>query len=747
MQEIFLGGEAPSLPVVRQWITPTRKVFNAYGPSEATVAVTVAEMDPNEEPTLGDVIPGVTLVLVDEDMQEAELGEIMIAGPCLAAGYMGNPELTAKKFIEWHGERFYRTGDRAKRTDRGLVWAGRVDRLVKNRGFLVNLESEVEPALSRFSPVRAAAAFIWRNKLIGCVQPEDVPLDELRAYMKKNFDHFIVPDELLAMKTFPLTTNSKVNLDAIHAQLDGRTSDDELLPVEQDMSAYDILRFAFSSVLHVSMKGLGEDSSFMKLGGNSLTAIKLSQLLRKHGYQVSIAYILKADTINHIKNGLKREDESLAQGTDQAPDSRSVPMTDMQKVMVSQSQKDISRNCILLRLKYRGPNAPSPSELHDACTKVLSRHSIFKTQFDLATWTQSSLGKINLSWKEVIADEPEYESTITSHEDQVWSELEAGAALSLDIPYCNMTCISVPDRKAVAIIWQVHHVLTDGFSNGLILQDLGKVLSGVQEQSAAPRYGDFALFYQQYKRDNFDRAVQHWTQMLEPLITATPLAIPAPKAPAKSSALVHIQRFPTAVNKQTLDAAVHALGVSPATLVFAAWALALRKTTDSSIVSFSLSLSGRLLPWPSAPFLAGSMNVRAPFCTSVLGDTGIHGWLGKLHAELVDVSELQNLCASLPEDVLSPEDATVYFNTMAQSFIGMDAPSDDWEIRDMQRPWVPLVWQVYADRQEIVCALEIDTELVDLTWAQKIGAVAVRMLEELVVAKPGAIIMELLQKD
>ncbi|KAI1380470.1 putative nonribosomal peptide synthase [Hypoxylon crocopeplum] len=745
VQEIYLGGEAPSLPVVRQWITRNRKVYNAYGPSEATVAVTVTAMDPNEEPILGTVIPGVKLVLVDENMEEAEIGEIMIAGPCLATGYINNPELTALRFINWGGDRFYRTGDRARRTEKGLVWAGRVDRLVKNRGFLVNLESEVEPALLRYEGIRAATAFIWRAKMIACVQPGDINADELRAYMKQNFDHFIVPDEFLAMDSFPLTTNSKVDWNALRTQLDERINGSEdMSEMGEDASAYDIIRLGFSSILLVPMRDLDRDSSFTKLGGNSLTAIKLSQFLLKRGYYIHIPQILKADTIATIEAVMKHDTEPSTLEDNQVLDSDPVPMTDMQKVLIQQSQEHISRNSIVLRLKYIKSPIPSPSELQNAFVKALSRHSIFKTQFDLTTWTQSNLDELNLEWNEMVVEQSDFDDAIRIHEDQALRQIKDNTPLNLEVPYSCMTCISVPDRKAIAVIWQVHHILTDGFTNGMLLQDVGKALAG-ETLPPAPRCRDFALFFQQYKRENLDRALKHWKQMLKPLRDATPLTIVPPSASLTSPEYLHTKHFPTGLDKPVLDAAVRSLGISSSTFPYAAWCLVLSKLTGSEVVSFTLSLSGRMLPWPSAPFLAGAMFTRAPLCMRIPKDADVHAWLAVMHAEVLDISEMQSLSSALPPDVISPEDYNANFKSTVQSFIGMDAPSEDWEVRDQQPPPLPLIWQVYEYRGKISSSLEIDQTLADLDWAESVGTVAVRMLERLVHAGPGVKVGELLE--
>jgi acyl-CoA synthetase (AMP-forming)/AMP-acid ligase II len=209
VRSIILGSEAANFEVARKWITPTRKVIHTYGPSEATINIAYGEIPEGTEPDMGVLNPGVEVFLVDENLHECDCGEILIGGPCVGAGYLNNPELTAKKFIDWNGKRVYRTGDLARRTKSGLSWVGRADWIVKNRGFLVNLETEVEAGMLRFSEIRAASAFVWRGKLMGFVQPATVNLEELRRFMKASFDPFVIPDEITALDLFPLTAHGR----------------------------------------------------------------------------------------------------------------------------------------------------------------------------------------------------------------------------------------------------------------------------------------------------------------------------------------------------------------------------------------------------------------------------------------------------------------------------------------------------------------------------------------------------------
>ncbi|KAI0817429.1 putative nonribosomal peptide synthase [Xylaria sp. FL0064] len=743
IEEIFLGGEAPNMAVVRQWITPTRQVYNAYGPSEATVAVTVTRMDPNEEPILGEVIPGVRLVLVNEEMEEAEVGEIMIAGPCLATGYINNPEVTAKKFIQWKGERFYRTGDRAKRTHRGLEWAGRVDSLVKNRGFLVNLESEVEPALLRFGSVRVATAFIWRTKMIGCVQPADVNTDELRKFMCASFDHFIVPDELLAMDQFPLTANGKVDSNALRAQLDSRMACNESrTDLNGVTSAYDTVRLGFANVLFVPLGDLDESSSFTKLGGNSLIAIRLSQYLLKRNFPVSIQDIIKSDTIGNIRDRAEAN-TSLSQLIDTPDSSKSVPMTDMQRHMLSESQKDISKNCVIFRMRYTGSPIPLVTELRDSWMKVLSHHDIFQIRFDLDTWTQKSSGSLNWSWEEVIVSDFQYDEAVETHEKSVLADLENGKTLGLSIPHCALTCIAASESGAATVIWRLHHTLIDGFSLDILLQELRTVLNG-KDLPPAPRYLDYARFYQNYKTQNLVNVANTWGPMLKTLSTNSPLRIVRPSQKPAPVGVFREEATPAGVKKNELHAAVRRFGISSATLAFAAWAVALRKLTNSTGVSMSLSMSGRFLPWAAAPSLVGSMHSRVPLCTQMPERMPVSRWLSQLDEQHAAVADLQNLCSPLPTFILSEEDYATHFNTQVQPFLGMSAPFQDWEISEMQPPPRDLVWYVYEQGEEIITKIIFEPRLVDQGWAGEVGIIAATALRLLVNADPKTELEELL---
>lgn len=821
---IFLGAEAPSLEIVRQWISPTRKVFNTYGPSETTCIISFALLGPDEEPAFGDLIPGVRVVLVDENLRECDHGEVMIAGPGLAAGYLNNPDLTAKKFISWHGERWYRTGDLARRkADGQLVWAGRADSLVKNRGFLINLETEVEPALESYSSVRLAVALKWRDRLIGCVQPATVNVAELRDFMTSRFDSFVVPDEIIAMESFPLNVNSKTDRHALAAQLEQRLvqDSDDLHEAEdkaepeaalnsndcqdhRQASSSGILRQAFSECLQIPSKSLDRNSSFTRLGGNSLAAIRLSNLLKKHGYFISVIQVLKLDTIGRLEAIITRQDVSQASGgADQLVNgdksttittvSTPAVATDVQKLFLNRSLASPIHCALIGTTKYTGDpsSMPTAAELHDAIVKAFSAHSIFQTRFGLDhDFRLADLGRLNLEWHDVLVPEhdeaADFDAVCAQVEEQAWRALDGLTRTDNEVPYCHITCVSMPGRrrhhKALAFITRMHHVLTDVFSTAILTRDVERALKGY-DIPAGPRFEDFARFMEAHKRENLARAIHTFENMVKDLPTTSILrTLPLSKSPPSSQGEEEQQRqqqqggadktttasdlitfnTPTPLTRSALATAARTHGVTTATLVHAAWALFLHHITGWDRVGFRLSLSGRTVPWPAAQDVVGPLLCTAPFSVPIPTSSSpssfaescitAQQWLVEVvHKTTLDVLEFDGLPQALPEALLGLDKRTNTTNVLC--FLDVPSPSSsssggggDWKYTDRQWHNYLMDWYLFPDGEDgVKTVLEVQSRLVDQEWAEKVKHVPGRLLEELVHATDKTLISEILQ--
>jgi acyl-coenzyme A synthetase/AMP-(fatty) acid ligase len=181
---VVTGGEACPPELCARW-APGRRMFNAYGPTEATVVSSVSDaLVPEAQVTIGAPTRGFSEVVLDSRLQPVPVnvpGELYLAGAALARGYHRRITLTAERFVADPfgpaGSRMYRTGDRVRWTRDGqLEYLGRNDTQVKIRGFRIEL-GEIESALLAHDDVAQAVASVWNgdgsgDRLIGYLVPE-----------------------------------------------------------------------------------------------------------------------------------------------------------------------------------------------------------------------------------------------------------------------------------------------------------------------------------------------------------------------------------------------------------------------------------------------------------------------------------------------------------------------------------------------------------------------------------------------
>jgi acyl-CoA synthetase (AMP-forming)/AMP-acid ligase II len=231
LQVVALGGEACAVADVRAlWAAaPQLRVFNRYGPTETTIAVTHIELTPERlaggTVPLGRPHPGVSFHLVDEAGQVIEgsgrVGELYIAGDQLMAGYWGAPALTARVLRDdvVPGRRVYRTGDLAYRNDDGdYVYFDRADRVVKRSGVRVSLV-ELTDVLTGLPGVGAAACMAFDDEgqlgivafVVASGDGEAATGDGLRRAALDRLPQAMVPDRFEPVDSLPLTASSKVD--------------------------------------------------------------------------------------------------------------------------------------------------------------------------------------------------------------------------------------------------------------------------------------------------------------------------------------------------------------------------------------------------------------------------------------------------------------------------------------------------------------------------------------------------------
>ncbi|MGW0435670.1 thioester reductase domain-containing protein [Micromonospora sp. NPDC003197] len=304
LRTVIIGGEAALPERVARWhetVGADVRLFNTYGPTEATVVATVAELTPDEtEVPIGLPLPGVRCAVVHD--------ELWLLGGGLATGYLGQPELTARRFGALAGARAYRTGDRVRlRPDGQLAFAGRVDDEFKISGHRVD-PGEVESVLLRH-PAVAEAAVVGKagaggvKHLVAHVVT-DLSDVELREHAGRALPAAVVPAVFVRTSRLPRTSSGKIDRTALRAV--------EVVPVAADEPASDAERAVLAVLREVLGVGrIGPDDDFFALGGQSLQSIQVANRLG-----VPVATVFAYPTAA----GLAR---LLAERSGAAPDSAS----------------------------------------------------------------------------------------------------------------------------------------------------------------------------------------------------------------------------------------------------------------------------------------------------------------------------------------------------------------------------------------------------------------------------------------
>ncbi|WP_346286067.1 Pls/PosA family non-ribosomal peptide synthetase [Zoogloea sp.] len=292
---INLGGEACPQSLVDQWATSSRRLFNTYGPTEATVSASLEALAAGQPVTIGRPLPNYGMLVVDPAMQllpAGETGELCIFGPGVAHGYLGRPELTAEKFLAnpWaegdHEARLYRTGDLARIDAEGRIEClGRADDQVKVRGFRVEL-GEIEAALTR-QLLGATAAVVLKpvggmEQLVAYIMPGSAAqpdLAGLRAHLRECLPPYMIPGHFEVIPDIPRLTSGKIDRKALRAlPMNAPVAD-----AESDMPESDAEAALFAGLARLFPgQAIRRDSDFFDdLGGHSLLAARLVSALRE----------------------------------------------------------------------------------------------------------------------------------------------------------------------------------------------------------------------------------------------------------------------------------------------------------------------------------------------------------------------------------------------------------------------------------------------------------------------------------
>ena len=568
LRTVIFGGEALDVGRLADWWArhpaAAPRLVNMYGITETTVHVTHAPLDPataagGHAGPIGVAIPDLRVYVLDADLAPVPpgaTGELYVAGEGLARGYLGRPGLTATRFLADPfgpaGSRMYRTGDRAKwRPDGTLEYLGRADAQVKIRGYRIE-PGEIEAALHTHPGVAEAAVGVFEDasgtrRLVAHVVGSagaTPPAAELRAHLERLLPAHMVPAAYVPMDALPLTVNGKLDRRALPAPTaDGYAAGTDRTPPRTP--AERAVAAAWADVLGVEEVHAGDD--FFALGGDSILAVRVTARLRAaFGPDVSPRLLFTRRTVSALATELGEP-----AGGAPAPGADAIPATAPQTpAPLSYAQQRLwfldrfepgsTEHTTLSVLRLRGPL--DEGALRTALDGLVARHEALRTTF---------AEQDGQAWQLVHPPHPvtlTVDDLTTAPDPRAALEelLEREAATPFDLaagPLLRARLArTAADEHVLALA--VHHIVTDGWSLGVLGRDLGELYTAAHEgrrpelPELPVRYADHAA-WQRARTEQAERQLAHWREQLDgvpPL--ELPTDRPRPAVRTRDGALV-----------------------------------------------------------------------------------------------------------------------------------------------------------------------------------------------------------------
>nr|QEO75075.1 condensation domain-containing protein [uncultured bacterium] len=530
----FIGAEALPVDLMHRLRAEVPSLTNLYGPTETTVWSTSSEITENAvAPAIGRPLANTQVYVLDSALRlvpPGVPGELYIAGDGVARGYLNRPGLSAERFVanpfgasQNGSARMYRTGDLVSwNADGELRFLGRVDHQVKVRGFRIEL-GEIEAALAAQPDVRQCVVLAREDRpgdvrLVAYVVGEaDVPA--LRSVLPD----YMVPSAIVALESFPLNVNGKIDRRALPAPEYGSQTGRAPRTHQEE-----ILCGLFADVLGAGQVGI--DDSFFELGGHSLLAIQLLSRIRSTlNAEISVRQLFETPTVAGVADAVRHADTGRVGVRPVVPRPERVPLSFVQQRLWFMNRVEGASATYNIPLSLRLSGELDVAALRQAIGDVVMRHEPLRTVF-----AEDSEGAY-----QVVLDAAQPPLLVVPATEENLESQRAEAAryafdLATEIPVRSWLFELGGEERMLLVL--IHHIAGDGWSMPVLVRDLATAYAA-RKSGEAPQWTSLPVTYADYtlwQRDQLDggsieKQLDYWTETLADLPTELQLPVDRPR--------------------------------------------------------------------------------------------------------------------------------------------------------------------------------------------------------------------------
>jgi amino acid adenylation domain-containing protein len=698
LRTLLTGGDrlhtwpAPSLPFA---------VVNNYGPTENAVVSTSGLISreggaPGTAPTLGRPIGNVGIYIVDqrgEPVPVGVTGELWVGGDSQARCYLNRPGLSAELFVPdalsgKAGARLYRTGDLARYLPNGEIeFLGRSGSQVKIRGHRIEL-GEIETALRETDGVREAVVNCWeqlpgdRCLVAYVVRDEDaavVTSNDLRSALREQLPDYMVPSCVVLLDELPLTDNGKIDRRALPVP-SADVQDEGALP---RTPAEELLSNIWAQILRLPSVGLHDN--FFDLGGHSLLATQvISRVQETFKVELPLRTLFENPTIAELAQSVDTALQTEAVGTltpiERVDRAGKLPLSFAQQRLWFIDKLSSGNTVYNIQVAVRLLGQLDRGALEKALNEIIRRHEVLRTSFAVKDGVPA----------QIIA--PEYSIALPltnlsgSTLESVCAE-EGRHSFDLEkLPLVRFRLLRLSENEH-ALLLTMHHIISDGWSLGVITQELAWLYQAFTTGQASPlpelavQYADFAHWQREWLTgDVLENQITYWKTQLGQIATLE-LPTDRPRPPVQS--FRGARRFFTlpADLAESLGSFSRHEGVTLYMLMLAAFKVLLNRYSnqDDIVVGTDIANRNRSEIEPLIGFFANQLVLR----TSLAGNPTFRELLGRVREVTLGAYAHQDMPFEKLVEELAPERDLSRNPLFQVMFIFQNNPMPALEIGDL----------------------------------------------------------------
>jgi amino acid adenylation domain-containing protein len=538
LRVIVAGEECPAALVRRhQQLLPQARLFNEYGPTEATVWSTVQECSDFEASSrvpIGRAIANAQAYVLDRRLNPVPVGvpgELYIGGLGVARGYLHKPELTAERFLPdpfsvVPGARVYKTGDRARwRAEGSLEFLGRIDQQIKLRGFRIE-PGEIEAVLHEHPDVRAAAVLAREDapgvkRLVAYIVSQSgasPSVAKLREFLRGRLPVHLIPAAFVFLDALPLTPNGKLDREALPPPgASGLEPGGVRVPPRGLVEG--LLAAIWCDLLN--LERVSRHDNFFDLGGHSLLATQVASRVRQLLHiDLPLRVLFEQPTIAELgtqieeprRAGLKAQPPLRP-----APCNSALPMSFAQQRLWLFEQLQPGNSVYNQADAVRILGELDTSALERSLAEIVRRHEVLRTRFTIVAEEPVQVIDPFQPVPLPVTDLRHLSRGEREAEAQRRSAAEAERAFDLERGPLMRSQLLRLDSCEYVLLLARHHIVADGWSMGVYVRELAVLYSAFREGHPSPlpalplQYADFAVWQRRgLQGETLEQELRYW---------------------------------------------------------------------------------------------------------------------------------------------------------------------------------------------------------------------------------------------